>query len=324
MADALTHLDPAQVNVSQGTEHRKEKTALMSLFSCLLLTLLKLFAGLYTNSLALLSEALHSGLDLVSSGMTWLAVRFAKRPADQDHLYGHARMENISALLESLLLFGVCYYVVSEGLHRLLNNEDMAEPTLWALGIVVVSILVDLNRVRALRKVAKESKSQALEADAMHFSTDVLSSVVVLAGLFAVYLVGVLDLGPSWRYWLNKADICAAFVVAAIIFVVSLKMCLKAAHVLMDGCQPEFAQEVRSIVEGVDGVCHLQKLRVRTVGAIYFIDLTIVVQGDLSVYAGHEISQRVERAIRQRYPESDIQTHVEPSFGDGKSKDNNA
>ncbi len=323
MPDPLTNADQSQVKACADKEQRKEKTALLSLFSCLLLTLLKLLAGLYTNSLALLSEALHSGLDLVSSGMTWLAVRFAKRPADQDHLYGHARIENISALLESLLLFAVCYYVVSEGLHRLLNNEAMTEPTLWALGIVVVSILVDLNRVRALRRVARESKSQALEADAMHFSTDVLSSVVVLAGLLAVYLVDVLDLGPNWRNVLNKADICAAFVVAAIIFVVSLKMCLKAAHVLMDGCQPEVAQKIRSLVEEVDGVCRLQTLRVRTVGATYFIDLTIQVKAEISVYDGHEISQRVETAIRQHYPQSDIQTHLHPEFGDDNAKERN-
>ena len=296
-------------------DQRKERTALMSFCSCLLLTLLKLFAGLATNSLALLSEALHSGLDLLACGMTWLAVRFARRPADQDHTYGHARSENISALFESLLLFGVCYYVVSEGVHRLLEHEARVEPTLWALAIVVISIGVDLNRVRALNKVAREAKSQALEADAMHFSTDILSSSVVLAGLLAVYLAGLLDLGPTWHSWLTKADIAAAFVVAAIIFVVSLKMCRKAIHVLMDGCPPEVVASIRSLVQNVEGVCSIQSLRMRSAGAVYFIDLTIIVKASIPVYAGHDICQRVEETIRQRYPDSDIQIHVEPGFG---------
>lgn len=317
MANAVTTQD----SVSREAQ-RKEQAALLSFFSCLVLTLLKLFAGLYTNSLALLSEALHSALDLVASGMTWLAVRLARRPADADHTYGHARMENLSAFLESLLLFGVCAYVVHEGFHRLLTDETMTEPTIWALGIVVISIALDLNRVRALRKVARESKSQALEADAMHFSTDIISSVVVLAGLLAVYLVGIFDLDPIWRSWLNKADIVATFIVAAIIFVVSLKMCLKAAHVLMDGCSPQVTACVRDIVEKSEGVQSIKSLRMRSSGAAYFIDLTIQVKASISVYDGHEISKRVEMAIRDKFPDSDIQTHVEPSFCQDRSVQN--
>lgn len=163
-------------------KQRKTKAAVVSLLAALGLTLLKLAVGLTTNSLGILSEALHSGLDLLAAAMTLLAVRIAAKPADQGHPYGHGKVENLSALGQTLLLFLTCVWVVHEGVTRLLAGASPVTPSLWGVGVMAVSMAVDINRVRILRRVARRYKSQALEADALHFSTDILSSAVVLAG----------------------------------------------------------------------------------------------------------------------------------------------
>ncbi|MBQ2516046.1 MAG: cation diffusion facilitator family transporter, partial [Desulfovibrio sp.] len=136
----------------------KRRAAALSLAAAAFLTAFKLAVGLYTNSLAILSEALHSGLDLVAAAMTWYAVSLASRPADSGHPYGHGKAENLSALAETVLLFAVCIYVGWEGMHRLMDGGEPVLPSLWGVGVMAVSMLVDVNRVRALRKAAKAAR----------------------------------------------------------------------------------------------------------------------------------------------------------------------
>ena len=161
--------------------------AATSVAAAVALTGMKLGVGLWTNSLGLLSEAVHSGLDLLAALMTLWAVRISSRPADADHTYGHGKYENLSALAQSVLLMITCGWIVYEALARLLwRGQPEVTPNIWAFGVVLVSIAVDFSRARALKRVADKHHSQALEADALHFSTDIWSSLVVLLGLLCV------------------------------------------------------------------------------------------------------------------------------------------
>ena len=176
------------MDIHASAVDEKSRAAMFSLLAALALTSVKLAVGLYTNSLGVLSEALHSGLDLLAAVLTLIAVKISSKPADSRHPYGHGKAENLSALAQTLLLFGTCAWVVYEGVHRLASGGSPVVPSLWGVGVMAFSIAVDINRVRVLRRVAKTFNSQALEADALHFSTDILSSAVVLVGVLAVWL----------------------------------------------------------------------------------------------------------------------------------------
>lgn len=220
-------------------EKLKKRAALMSLLAAVFLTSFKLVIGLYTNSLAILSEALHSGLDLLAAIMTFYAIRISSMPAERRHPYGHGKVENLSALGETILLFVVCIYVGFEGTNRLLSHSSPVMPSLWGVAVMAVSMAVDINRVRVLRKAAKQANSQALAADALHFATDILASATVFVGVLAVWLADFLNLPPQVRHIVNQADTVAALIVAVIIFKVSLTMCRSAVDYLMDSGSEE-------------------------------------------------------------------------------------
>jgi cation diffusion facilitator family transporter len=166
----------------------KSHAALSSLLAASLLTALKAIVGFDTNSLGMLSEALHSGLDLLAALITLIAVRIAAIPADESHPYGHGKVEHLAALAETALLLLTCGWIIGEAVQRLVYKEAVIIPSLWAVAVMAFSILVDISRSRMLRRVAKKHKSQALEADALHFASDIWSSSVVLAGLGALWL----------------------------------------------------------------------------------------------------------------------------------------
>uniref|UniRef100_UPI00261F8703 cation diffusion facilitator family transporter n=1 Tax=uncultured Bilophila sp. TaxID=529385 RepID=UPI00261F8703 len=197
----------------------KNHAALSSLCWALFLTVIKLVAGLATNSLGILSEALHSSLDLVAAGITFFAVRVAARPADKTHPYGYGKIENLSALAETVLLLVTCGWIVHEAVNRLFFNAPEISPSWWGVGIILVSLLVDVNRAAMLRRVARKHKSQALEADALHFTTDIWSSGVVLAGLLCVQLSEFLPPASPFRPILHMADALAALAVSGIVVV---------------------------------------------------------------------------------------------------------
>ncbi|MCC8193382.1 MAG: cation diffusion facilitator family transporter, partial [Deltaproteobacteria bacterium] len=169
-------------------EEEKRNAAMASIAAAVLLTTLKLGVGLATNSLGVLSEAAHSALDLMAAGMTYAAVRIAAFPPDPGHPYGHGKIENLSALVETVLLMATCAWITWEAVDRLFFNPAVVKASIWAVAVMGVSIIVDYSRSRMLMRVAKEHRSQALEADALHFSTDMLSSAVVLVGLGGLFL----------------------------------------------------------------------------------------------------------------------------------------
>lgn len=303
-----------QVMTTDVSEANREKrrAAWVSVLAALLLTAVKLAVGLATNSLGILSEALHSGLDLLAAVMTLLAVRMSARPADASHPFGHGKVENLSALAETLLLFATCFWVVYEGAQRLMEGGSPVEPSVWGMGVMAFSAALDINRVRMLRKVAAKHKSQALEADALHFATDILSSLVVFAGVSAVWLADALHLsGPAARL-LTQADTVAALVVAVIIFQASIRMARAAVDTLMDSGSAEERDAIRERVERVPGILSVRRIRQRTSGPDTFVDLVIGVDPHIRVASGHKLAHDAALAVEAVVPGADVTVHTEP------------
>jgi cation diffusion facilitator family transporter len=286
----------------------KRRVALLSVLAAVLLTGTKLIIGVLTGSLGILAEAAHSGLDLVAAMITYGAVRISDRPPDAGHPYGHGKVENLSALVETLLLLVTCAWIVNEAISRLFLKQVEIDASVWAFGVMAMSIIVDVNRSRALKRVAEEHSSQALEADALHFSTDVWSSAVVIGGLAVVKLSEWLG-GPPW---LAHADAVAALVVALIVIYVSLQLGRRAVDVLLDAAPKGLAENVRLRVQQIDGVHACRKVRVRRSGAESFVDLVLEVDGDISFDDAHQITARVEEVVQELVPRCDVVVHYEP------------
>ena len=279
----------------------KNSAAIMSVFAAAALTCFKLLVGVLTGSLGILSEALHSALDLLAAAMTWFAVKFSDKPADDEHMYGHGKIENLSALVEAVLLFATCAWVVWEAVSRLTSGETQIEITFWAFAVVVASILVDFFRSRHLMKVAKKYNSQALEADALHFSTDILSSAVVLVGLISASL------------GCHSADAVAALGVSAIVAVVSFRLASRAVAALIDTAPIGIADEISSIIKNTGGVVKWHDLRVRGNGSQFDVEVNIHVSRNLTIVEAHDISENLEYGIRKRLGcQSIVSIHVEP------------
>lgn len=286
----------------------KWKVAFSSVIAAVLLVTGKLAVGMLTDSLGIMSEALHSGLDLVAAAVTLIAVRVSARPADQEHSYGHGKMENLSALFETFLLLLTCVWIIYEALHRLFVEDVKVEANIWGFAVMAASIVVDVSRSRALMRVAEKYGSQALEADALHFRTDIWSSLVVLVGLGAVYLSSVLNVP-----WLQKADPVAALGVAVIVIWVSYRLGRKTIDDLLDAVPPNIREEVGR-VSMVPGVLHVSRVRVRRSGPETFADVTLLIKREVPFESTHDIASQAESAIRRILPDADVVVHVEP-FG---------
>jgi len=305
--------DPATGVVGDEPHRSREKglVAATSVVAAVALTVLKLVVGLATGSLGILSEALHSALDLVAALATLFAVRTSARPADSTHPFGHGKVENLSALFETILLLVTCGWIVNEAVERLATGNVRVQATAWAFVVMAISIVVDLSRSQALMKVARATGSQALEADALHFSTDVWSSSVVILGLAAVRLAPVLGMP-----WLVHADAVAALGVAAIVVWVSLRLGRRTIADLLDEVPPGLREQVEAAAH-VSGVVDVGRVRVRRSGGDHFVDLTLSAAPGITLERAHVLADRVEHAVRERLPGADVLVHVEP-VGDGE------
>lgn len=279
---------------------KKSKVASISVMAAVVLVSMKLLVGVATGSLGILSEALHSALDFLAALITWVSVKLSDKPADSDHNFGHGKIENFSALLEALLLLATCAWIVYEALSRLFSGNTHIDVGIWSYVVVIASIAIDSWRSRELMRAAKKYKSQALEADALHFSTDILSSFVVLLGLVCA----------NFGYFF--ADSVAALGVALIVIWVSLRLSMRAVNSLLDKAPEGLHESVEKIISGVDGVVCLHDLRVRSVGPEYEIDVNVHVDPKLSLVDAHDISERVERAVSQKLGNIIINVHIEP------------
>ncbi len=292
---------------NHAMSNEKMSVALTSVIAAVALTLTKITIGLWTNSLGILSEAAHSGLDLIAATMTLYAVKISSRPADEEHLYGHGKIENLSALFETLLLLATCGWIIWEAVSRLLSPEVIVKINIYSFLVILMSIAVDYSRSRALLRVAKKYQSQALEADALHFSTDIWSSLVVLLGLCAVGAGNFFN-AP----WLAKADSAAALGVAFIVLGVCWRLAKKSTDDLLDRVPGDMRGKIRSAakVEGVENVKHV---RVRKSGPEIFADVTLIVRHDTTLETAHKIADCSEAAIKTVFAAADVIIHVEPA-----------
>ncbi len=279
----------------------KSRAAFLSLATAALLTAMKGVVGVLTGSLGILSEALHSVLDLVAALLTCVSVGISGRPADGDHNFGHGKVENLTALAEATLLLATCAWIVWEAVSRLASGASEVEVTLWSYAVVLVSIAADFARSRSLMRTAKKYRSQALEADAIHFSTDILSSFVVLLGLVCA---------SFGEYWVDSV---AALGVAAAVAWVSLRLSVRAVDNLLDKAPAGLRRTAEDVLRAADGVRKWHDLRVRSAGADYEIDVNIHVDKNLSIVDAHSIAERVELELKKIAGGSSIvNIHTEP------------
>jgi len=281
-------------------ERRKKTVALSSVGASFLLTIIKLVVGILTGSIGIISEAAHSGLDLAAAFITYLTVRISGNPADFTHHYGYGKAESISALIETALLLLTSAFIIYESIHRLIFGGTEIQVTWYAFVIMIFSMIVDYSRSKILYKVAKETKSQALEADALHFHSDIYSSGVVVVGLICV-LLGI-----------RGADSFAGIGVALLIILMSVKLGKRTIDVLMDVAPKGLTEEVGNIINNVNGVIKIGRLRVRPAGDAIFIDTIVKVERKASLEKVHEITKDIEDDVKKAFPGADMVIHVEP------------
>ncbi len=292
----------------------KQAVALTSVGAAIALTVLKLTVGIWTGSLGILSEAMHSGLDLVAAAVTYISVRLSDKPADAEHPFGHGKVEHLSAFIETGLLIITCAWIVWEASRRLFFHSVHVKPSLWAFGVMFISIALDTFRSRALFRVALKYHSQALEADALHFSTDVYSSTVVILGLVLVYVSDQRHLP-----WLRVADPIAALVVAGIIIYISLRLGKKTVDALVDASPSGTTTLIGEHVARVAGVLSLDRIRTRESGSRLFVDLRLTLASNISLEHAKSVADLVESEVHRLFPDADVVIHTtpqEPSSGD--------
>jgi cation diffusion facilitator family transporter len=281
-------------------ERRKERAAIWSIGASVAITLGKGIAGVATGSLALISDAAHSLLDVAATTMTWLAVRAAHKPADEEHQYGHGKFESLASLVETAFLFVLSGAVAFEGLRRLWAREADVTFSWAAVGVLLASIAVDAWRWRSLRRVARETGSEALEADALHFSSDLVNSVLVLIAL------GAAAAGYP------QVDSLVAVGVAVFIAIAGLRLAQRTLATLLDTAPKGMAEQVRSRAEGVSGVVAVKRVRVRPAGGRAIGEVLVDVSRTLPLDRVAAIKQRIADAIAEDLPEAELTITADP------------
>lgn len=300
---------------TREAQREKRLVALSSVGAAIGLTGIKFVVALLTGSLGLLAEAAHSALDLVAALMTFFAVRVADKPADATHNYGHGKVENLSAFLESVLLLLTALWIIYEAIQRLLFHTQEVEISVWAFVVMIIAVVVDFTRSRALLRVARKLGSQALEADALHFSTDIWSSLMVIVGL------AIVAIGRTWHLpaWLVQADAVAALGVSLLVIWVSLRLARETIDALTDHAPQEVDEQLRQTIQNVTHVAEVRRVRARRAGNKLFADVVIAAPRTFTFEQIHDLSERVESAatktVRQLSPnnEIDVLVHVEPT-----------
>jgi len=298
------------MTIEEGNKE-KNSAALTSVIAAIGLTAFKLVVGISTGSLGILAEAAHSSLDLVAALVTMVAVRFSGRPADESHNYGHGKVENLSALFETMLLLVTSAWIIYEAIQRLVNNKVEVEVTVWSFIVMVVAIIIDATRSRVLYNAARKYDSQALEADALHFSTDIWSSSVVILGLIGV----LVSERVSGLAWMKQADAVAAMGVACIVIFVSYNLGKRTIAGLLDTAPKGLDEKIQAAVASMPGVLDCHQIRVRNSGPEVFIDAHILVDSSLDLATVHKLTDEIEIAIHNIVPRADVTVHPEPMEG---------
>jgi cation diffusion facilitator family transporter len=281
-------------------KNEKKNVAGISVLAAIFLTGFKLIIGLITGSLGLLSEALHSGLDLVAAVITYFSVSISDKPPDRKHNFGHGKIENFSAFIETILLLITCTWIIYEAIHRLISGNTEISVNGWSYVVVITSIVVDLSRSRALSRVAKKYKSQALEADALHFSTDIWSSSVVFIGLICA------------NFGLFFADAVAALAVAGIVIFVCYKLGRRSIDVLLDRAPLDSLGIIEDVLKTTSSIRYYHNLKVRAAGADTFVTVNIHLNKSYTCLEAHSVCDMIEAEIMNRVERCYVLIHFEP------------
>jgi cation diffusion facilitator family transporter len=302
-----------------ATQHTaKRSAALFSVLAAFGVTLLKLLTGLLTGSLGMLSEAAHSGIDLIAAGITLFSVQVSDRPADADHTYGHGKIESLSAAIESVLMLASCVWILTEAIDRIVHRQHLAlKFSIWPFLVLFLSITVDYTRSRKLHLIASETKSEALEADAIHFRTDIWSSSAVLLGLAATYA------GGHWHIpALEFADPIAAILVAGIILHVTWNLARRTVDALTDATPTETRAQTRDLMRelaAIDGVLSVDRVRTRRSGPSYFADVALGMPRNLTFQRSEQITMAATAIVQRHLPGADVVVHSIPTASRAES-----
>ncbi len=291
----------------------KQNAALSSVFAAVFLTSMKIVVGIFTGSLGILSEALHSALDLCAAVITFFAVRISDKPADSEHHYGHGKIESFSALIETVLLLITCGWIVYEAVEKLFFENGVELIGIqWGVLTMIISIVVDASRVKVLKAAAKEHGSQALEADALHFSSDVWSSSVVIVGLVCVWIGDYFNV-PILKY----ADPIAALGVALLVIKVSIKLGLETIDVLLDTAPKGMKEMIEKEISKITGVLQIIEVRIRPSGAVQYININVGIDPNQSQRTVHTMVHEIREKISEKIPRSDIVVSTYPVEDNG-------
>jgi cation diffusion facilitator family transporter len=308
-------------DASSAPHAAKRSAAIFSVFAAGLITLLKLLTGLLTGSLGMLSEAAHSAIDLIASAITLFSVEVSDRPADEDHNYGHGKVESLSAFVETGIMFASCLWIVSEAISRIVTHKHLAvKPSIWPFAVLLCSIVVDFTRSRTLGRIAREHRSDALAADSIHFATDMWASLAVMLGLAATF--------AGERYalpWLEYADPIAALVVSGVILRVSWRLARYTVDTLLDATpttdptsnEPQSKEQLRNNLihdlTAIPGVLSVDRLRTRRSGANYFADVTLGMPRNLTFQRSEQLTMAATEAVQRHLPGADVVVHTVPT-----------
>ncbi|HKF01633.1 MAG TPA: cation diffusion facilitator family transporter [Candidatus Sulfotelmatobacter sp.] len=289
------------VSTSELMRAEKRTAAGNSVLAAFVITGLKIAVGVTTGSLGILSEAAHSGLDLIASVLTFFSVGVSDKPADADHQYGHGKIENFSAFVETGLLLITCAWIIYQAVLRLFFRRVEIEPSAAAFAVMLFSMGVDWWRSRVLGRIANKYDSQALEADALHFSTDIWSAAVVVLGLVLVLV------GRAYRLeWLNAADPVAALFVAGVVVSVSWRLARRTIDALLDAAPPGVRSQIHDAVSRIEGVLEVDRVRIRRAGNRYFADLAVGVARTVTFQRSEQLATAVTESVRRILPDADV------------------
>lgn len=282
---------------------KKVKVAALSIASNTTLIILKIVAGILSGSVSIISEAIHSSMDLVASIIAFFAVRFAAKPADEDHPYGHGKIENVSGVIEGLLIFGAAFLIIMEAVKKLIEPNPSIEISFIAIGVMLFSAAANTIVSKALYKVAKDEDSIALEADALHLKTDVYTSLGVSAGLILIKLTGIAILDPI-----------VAILVACLIVKESWVLCRNAFNPLLDKklSDAEEARIVEVMNKYKNEILDYHRLRTRKSGNIKLVDFHMTVNEEFTVKESHALCEKIENDLEEIIKNTSISIHIEP------------
>ena len=295
--------------ISPEVHARKAAVAALSIVSNATLVVFKLIAGLLMGSVSVLSEAIHSAVDLIASLVAFVSVRSAAKPADRKHPFGHGKFENLSGAIEALLIFLAAAWIIREAVHKLGHPQPLEVPGVGA-ALMLLSAALNWGVSRRLFRIGRETESIALTADAWHLMTDVYTSVGVMIGLGIIWINQLLGLG--WRVaWVDPV---AALCVACLILKAAWDLTLQSVHDLLDASLPaeEQAWIREQVVAHAPAVRGMHGLRTRKGGAERFVEFHLIVAKEMNIGAAHDLSEAIEQAIEGRFPATHVSIHMEP------------